>query len=145
MEVSSHALALARVNDVRFEVGALTNITRDHLDFHPNFEAYAAAKHKLFEQARACVLNADDEIGERWARDLRTRKSVTTYAITNPADVRAESLEVRPDGSTFEVGGQRFNVRLPGRFNVANALCALAVTRIFSFERCRCGSRTCAP
>jgi UDP-N-acetylmuramoyl-L-alanyl-D-glutamate--2,6-diaminopimelate ligase len=129
MEVSSHALALQRVADIRFRVGALTNVTRDHLDFHKSFEAYAAAKRRLFDMAPRCVLNADDELGERWARELRVRKPVLTYALRNPADLRPESLDVRADGSSFMVDGHAFHVRIPGRFNVANALCAIAIAR----------------
>jgi UDP-N-acetylmuramoyl-L-alanyl-D-glutamate--2,6-diaminopimelate ligase len=129
MEVSSHALALQRVADIRFRVGALTNVTRDHLDFHKSFEAYAAAKRKLFDMAPRCVMNVDDELGERWARELRARKPVVTYALHQSADLRPASLEVRPDGSSFSLDGQKFAVRIPGRFNVANALCAIAVAR----------------
>lgn len=129
MEVSSHALALQRVADVRFAVGALTNVTRDHLDFHKSFDAYAAAKRRLFDMAPRCVLNADDETGERWIRDLRPRKPVLSYALNAPADLRARSIDVRADGSRFELGGTRFEVRIPGRFNVSNALCAIGIAR----------------
>jgi len=129
MEVSSHALALQRVADIHFAVGALTNVTRDHLDFHKSFEAYAAAKRHLFDLAARAVLNADDELGDRWSRELRARKPVITYALHGAADLRAESLDVRAGGSSFRLGGQHFEVRLPGRFNVANALCAIGVAR----------------
>jgi UDP-N-acetylmuramoyl-L-alanyl-D-glutamate--2,6-diaminopimelate ligase len=129
MEVSSHALALQRVNDVRFAVAALTNVTRDHLDFHKSFDAYAAAKRKLFEMAPRCVLNAGDPLGERWAHDLRRQKTVLTYALEAPADLQPDDVEVRADGSRFSIGGQRFDVHVPGRFNVANALCAIGIAR----------------
>lgn len=129
MEVSSHALALARVEDVHFAVGALTNVTRDHLDFHKTFEAYAAAKRKLFDMAPRGVVNLDDETGARWAAELRGRKPLTTYAIDAQADLHPESVDVRADGSTFDLDGLRFSVRIPGRFNVANALCAIGVAR----------------
>ncbi len=129
MEVSSHALALQRVADVHFSVAALTNVTRDHLDFHKTFDAYASAKRRLFEMAPRCVLNVDDHCGERWMRELRVRKPVLSYGIAAPADVRAQSTDVRADGSSFEVDGQRFEVRLPGRFNVSNALCAIGIAR----------------
>jgi UDP-N-acetylmuramoyl-L-alanyl-D-glutamate--2,6-diaminopimelate ligase len=129
MEVSSHALALARVSDVHFAVGALTNVTRDHLDFHKSFEAYAAAKRRLFDLAPRCVLNADDELGERWAREVRARKPVLTYALNATADLRPARTQVRADGSSFDLGGQRFDVRIPGRFNVYNALCAIGIAR----------------
>jgi UDP-N-acetylmuramoyl-L-alanyl-D-glutamate--2,6-diaminopimelate ligase len=114
---------------MRFRIGALTNVTRDHLDFHKSFEAYAAAKRRLFDMSPRCVLNADDDLGERWARELRTRKPVVTYGLIRDADLRPQSLEVRPDGSTFSLDGQPFTVRIPGRFNVANALCAIGIAR----------------
>lgn len=129
MEVSSHALALQRAADVHFSIGALTNVTRDHLDFHKSFDAYAAAKRHLFDLAPKAVFNADDELGERWAGELRARKPVLTYAIDRAADVRAQDVEVRAGGSSFRVDGQSYSVRIPGRFNVANALCALAISR----------------
>ncbi|HET7815609.1 MAG TPA: UDP-N-acetylmuramoyl-L-alanyl-D-glutamate--2,6-diaminopimelate ligase [Candidatus Baltobacteraceae bacterium] len=129
MEVSSHALALGRVSDVRFRTGALTNITRDHLDFHQTFEAYAAAKRRLFDAAPHAVLNADDAHGERWSRELRGRKDVTTYGIRAHADLRPETIDFHAAGSSFAIDGTRFDVRLPGRFNVENALCAVATAR----------------
>lgn len=129
MEVSSHALALGRVSDVRFAAGALTNITRDHLDFHQTFEAYASAKRRLFDAAPHAVLNADDANGERWSRELRGRKDVTTYGLRVHADVCPEDVAFHAAGSTFALGGTRFDVRLPGRFNVENALCAIATAR----------------
>jgi UDP-N-acetylmuramoyl-L-alanyl-D-glutamate--2,6-diaminopimelate ligase len=129
MEVSSHALALQRVEDVRFTVGALTNVTRDHLDFHKTFEAYAAAKRRLFDFAQFCVFNADDELGERWARELRIAKPVLTYGLKRAADLRPSSITLHPGGSEFELDGRRYAVRIPGRFNVSNALCAVAIAR----------------
>lgn len=134
MEVSSHALALQRVEDVRFAIGALTNVTRDHLDFHKSFEAYAAAKRRLFDLARCCVFNADDVHGARWARELSVRKPVLTYALTGEADLHPSALELRASGSSFTVGGAHFEVRIPGRFNVANALCAIAIARLLEIS-----------
>ncbi|HEX3457522.1 MAG TPA: Mur ligase family protein, partial [Candidatus Baltobacteraceae bacterium] len=80
MEVSSHSLALDRVADVRFGIAALTNVTRDHLDFHRDEQSYAAAKRRLFSLARRCVLNADDRWGAQWARELAAQGRATiTY------------------------------------------------------------------
>jgi UDP-N-acetylmuramoyl-L-alanyl-D-glutamate--2,6-diaminopimelate ligase len=130
MEVSSHALALDRVADVDFAVGVLTNVTRDHLDFHGTFEAYAAAKRQLFALAARAVLNADDPLGRRWAAELAAEgRTALTYGFANEAAVRAEELEVRAGGSRFRVGGAPFEVPLPGRFNVSNALAVLCVAR----------------
>ncbi len=85
MEVSSHALALERVADVRFSVAGLTNVTRDHLDFHKSAQAYAAAKRSLFDLAERCVFNADDPHGERWAGELRASKPVPAFTPSNSA------------------------------------------------------------
>jgi UDP-N-acetylmuramoyl-L-alanyl-D-glutamate--2,6-diaminopimelate ligase len=134
MEVSSHALALDRVADLSFAAAALTNVTRDHLDFHGDFESYAAAKRRLFERARRCVLNADDALGALWAGELRAARGaqiVTTYGLASGADVEARDVALTSGGSTFRVEGQRFEVRLGGRFNVSNALAALTVARAF--------------
>ncbi len=130
MEASSHALAQGRVADVRFAVAALTNVTRDHLDFHGTFDAYAAAKRTLFERAPVAVLNADDACGRRWARELaETGTRVVTYALDGDATLVARDVAVRADGSEFDLDGRRFALRLPGRFNVANALAALGIAR----------------
>jgi UDP-N-acetylmuramoyl-L-alanyl-D-glutamate--2,6-diaminopimelate ligase len=126
MEVSSHALELHRVDDVRFAVAALTNITRDHLDFHETFERYVAAKRRLFELAPAAVLNADDPAGARFADEL---EAATTYALERPATLQATEVDVRADGSSFRIGELHLHVRLPGRFNVHNALAAVGVAR----------------
>jgi UDP-N-acetylmuramoyl-L-alanyl-D-glutamate--2,6-diaminopimelate ligase len=130
MEASSHALALERVADVHFAVAGLTNVTRDHLDFHETPQAYAAAKRRLFDLAERCVLNADDPHGARWTDELRATKPVLTYALEAAADLRAEAIGVHSGGSHFQLEGQEFQLRIPGRFNVANALCAIGVARM---------------
>jgi UDP-N-acetylmuramoyl-L-alanyl-D-glutamate--2,6-diaminopimelate ligase len=126
MEVSSHALALGRVDDVRFRVAALTNITRDHLDFHGTTERYAAAKRRLFDLAPIAVLNLDDPSGAAWAPSL---PDVITYAIDAEATLRATDLRLDGEGSTFRVGEHEVTINLPGRFNVRNALAALGIAR----------------
>ncbi|MGC1381696.1 MAG: UDP-N-acetylmuramoyl-L-alanyl-D-glutamate--2,6-diaminopimelate ligase [Candidatus Baltobacteraceae bacterium] len=135
LEVSSHALALERVEDVRFTVAALTNVTRDHLDFHQTVEAYAAAKRRLFSLAPACVLNVDDAYGARWALELyREGREVVSYGIRYAAIVTPVEIAVEPHGSRFIVSGQRFEVRLPGRFNVWNGLAAIGVARVLEID-----------
>jgi UDP-N-acetylmuramoyl-L-alanyl-D-glutamate--2,6-diaminopimelate ligase len=130
MEVSSHALALDRVADVSFAVAALTNVTRDHLDFHGDFESYARTKRGLFDAAAELVFNVDDAHGAVWADEFaELGANVMTYAIERPADVRASGVTVRADGTRFTIGGRAFEIRLPGRFNVANALAAICVAR----------------
>lgn len=135
MEVSSHALALGRVADVEFEIGAFTNLTRDHLDFHGSLDAYAQAKRGLFERSKHAVIGVDDPQGRIWARELRARnRSVLTFGTTADAGVRAESIEVGVEGSTFLVDGRQFAIGLSGRFNVSNALAALAVARVLGVD-----------
>ncbi|MGI8674689.1 MAG: UDP-N-acetylmuramoyl-L-alanyl-D-glutamate--2,6-diaminopimelate ligase [Thermoleophilaceae bacterium] len=132
MEVSSHALALGRAEGIRFAVRAFTNLTQDHLDFHPTMEDYFVAKRRLFDGPGASVVNVDDPWGRRLAEDL-AGDATTTYAIHSPADYRAEDV-------AFDAGGSRFTCRtpggaidvampLPGLFNVQNALAAIAVAR----------------
>jgi UDP-N-acetylmuramoyl-L-alanyl-D-glutamate--2,6-diaminopimelate ligase len=135
MEVSSHALALDRVADVAFAVAALTNVTRDHLDFHGTFEAYAATKRELFERAAEIVLPADDAFGRAWAGEFETLgRTVVTYGFASDARVRATDPVVRADGARFGVDGRTFEIRLPGRFNVLNALAALCVARTLGVD-----------
>ena len=138
LEISSHALAQHRADDVRFEVGALTNVTRDHLDFHQTMEAYAAAKRRLFTLAATCVFNADDQYGRRWAADFARLKPVVTYGLHTDAAVRATQLQTAADESSFSVDGTRFRVRLPGKFNVANALCAIGCARSIGISDQEC-------
>lgn len=136
MEVSSHALALHRVAGCSFDAGVFTNITRDHLDFHRNFEDYLEAKSLLFRSLGAsgdrrpgvAVVNADDPR----ARSIiaATGAQVVTYAVNNRADVRAEDIRITPRGVSFAVcspwGGRRVALKLTGLFNVYNALAAVA-------------------
>ena len=129
MEVSSHALALSRTYGINFEVGAFTNLTQDHLDFHKTFEEYYKAKSKLFGQCRRGAVNIDDEYGERMVRD--SEAPVLTYGITDKADIRAENIRLSERGVIFDVkyGGKTHEVRLgiPGKFSVYNALTAICV------------------
>jgi UDP-N-acetylmuramoyl-L-alanyl-D-glutamate--2,6-diaminopimelate ligase len=131
MEVSSHALALHRVDHVRFAVAALTNVTRDHLDFHGTFERYVAAKRHLFDLAPRAVLNVDDPTGAAFARELT---HATTYGIDVASDLHATRVELEGDGSTFDVAGLHAAVALPGRFNVRNALAAFGAGRALGVD-----------
>lgn len=126
MEVSSHALALHRCDDVAFAVATLTNITRDHLDFHGNFEAYVRAKRRLFELAPKAVINVDDPAGARLALAF---PHALTYAVDAAAEVRPAGLVLEPDGSRFTIDGTPVRLPLRGRFNVENALAAFATAR----------------
>jgi UDP-N-acetylmuramoyl-L-alanyl-D-glutamate--2,6-diaminopimelate ligase len=130
MEVSSHALALRRVDRLRFAAGVFTNLTRDHLDFHGDMEAYFAAKRRLFEllpDGAVGVINLDDRRGP----DLVAASGrPVTYAIDAAADVRPGPLSFSLDGLSFEARTPRgtVHVRSPlvGRPNAYNILAAVA-------------------
>ena len=127
MEISSHALAQHRTDGVVADVALFTNLSRDHLDFHPSMEEYFAAKATLFRpsHARRGVVNADDA----WARRLLVDPAipVTTFGVEHDADLRAREVEVRGDGIGFEVDGVAVRSALRGRFNVENCLGVVAV------------------
>ena len=132
MEVSSHGLQQGRVNDVHFDVAVLSNLTRDHLDYHGTFEAYAAAKRKLFDVAylKCAVLNADDAFGTKLAADLTSAGTTfITYGIDNGA-VRASELHFEDRHFAFYAttpyGNASIKANLIGRFNVYNVLAVLA-------------------
>jgi UDP-N-acetylmuramoyl-L-alanyl-D-glutamate--2,6-diaminopimelate ligase len=142
MEVSSHALAMQRVDGIDFDVAGFTNLSEDHLDFHPDMESYFAAKTRLFEQlATRSVIVTDDEWGARLAAMLgpaAVQVNTGGHGSDHPAAWQAS--DVRDDAA----GATSFHVRIaadvdsppveldmrcaiPGRYNVANAVLALAV------------------
>jgi UDP-N-acetylmuramoyl-L-alanyl-D-glutamate--2,6-diaminopimelate ligase len=130
MEVSSHALALRRVDHLRFAAGVFTNLTRDHLDFHGDMESYFAAKRRLFEMlpdGAVGVINLDDRRG---ADFVTAARRPVTYAIDAAADVRPGPLSLSIDGLTFDVRTPRGTVHvrsaLVGRPNAYNILAACA-------------------
>lgn len=136
MEVSSHALALGRVDATVFAAAAFTNLSQDHLDFHGTLEAYFRAKTSLFDPVRCrhAVVVVDDSYGERLAAGLRHRAEValTTVSLrSGAADWSAAELRLDAAGTWLRAAGPRqqgvdLQVRLPGAFNAANALTALA-------------------
>ena len=130
MEVSSHALVLHRVANMRFAAAIFTNLTRDHLDFHGDMAQYFAAKRRLFEMLPAgapAIVNVDDPKGAELAASL---PRVTTFAIDRPADVRATRLHSSLEGLAFTVETPRgtIDMRSPlvGRPNVYNILGVVA-------------------
>jgi UDP-N-acetylmuramoyl-L-alanyl-D-glutamate--2,6-diaminopimelate ligase len=134
MEVSSHALVLGRVGAVRFAAAGFTNLGRDHLDFHGDLEEYFRAKSLLFDgRAAAEVVDVDDEHGRRLADRPGRPRPHTVSTGGGDADWRATDVAAAPDGgSTFTLHGpgglrREAKVRLPGRFNVANAVLAVAL------------------
>jgi len=132
IEVSSHALELGRTDGVEFAAAVFTNLTQDHLDFHDSMEDYFRAKRLLFappvgEPPGVSVVNVGDEYGRRLAAEI---EDVRTFALDAPADFAASDIRVGFEGCRFTLstpeGGREVMLPMPGRFNVANALGALA-------------------
>ncbi len=137
MEVSSHALFLDRVRSISFEVGAFTNLTEDHLDFHKTMEAYAEAKSRLFSISKHAVINLDDEYSEFMLE--RAKCPVFTFSTErNDADITAKDIRLSPEGIMFRslVGFEIITVTLgiPGMFSAYNALTALSVCIVLGIE-----------
>ena len=144
MEVSSHALQQGRVNGMRFDVAMLTNLSRDHLDYHGDMRSYAAAKQKLFEwpHLKYAVINLDDMFGAELAEQLQDHETETVgYGLSDTALQLAErfglrmvygsALRMDAAGLSVQVhtswGGGELHSELLGRFNAANLIGVLAV------------------
>ncbi|MBV8352777.1 MAG: UDP-N-acetylmuramoyl-L-alanyl-D-glutamate--2,6-diaminopimelate ligase [Verrucomicrobia bacterium] len=145
LEVSSHALSQGRATEIAFDVGAFTNLTQDHLDFHQGMKGYFEAKARLFESVRdnqkkekVGVINIDDPYGQqlvaRFGRDLPT----ITYGMGARAEFRASNFKVELTGSSYQLDTKEksYLVRLPliGRFNIYNSLAALAVAHAIGVD-----------
>lgn len=146
LEVSSHSLALSRVEGLEFDGAVFTNLTQDHLDFHGSFEAYLQAKAKLFQSLgegvpkgaalsrakgveKAAFLNADDPYGDRIAS--LTRAKVYRYGVERRGDLTAEKVELSLEGIQGKIispwGSFPFHSPLVGRHNLSNILAAVGV------------------
>jgi len=138
MEVSSHALAQDRVRGLEWDVAVFTNLTQDHLDFHRTMADYFEAKARLFtglkeqrnKTSAVAVVNFDDPHGEKLVARLGRETPVLTYGHSPRADFRASNYRAEFTGTFFQLDarGKIYLVRLPliGRFNVSNAMAALA-------------------
>ena len=119
MEATSHGSELGRLVGIRFSTLAFTNLTQDHLDLHGTMEAYFEAKRRLFLEGRPpAAINVGDEWGRRLATD---RPDALTYGFADDAEIRPDAL----DG---------IDLKLKGRFNVENALAALASGRLLGID-----------
>jgi len=138
MEVSSHALVQERTRGLEWDVAVFTNLTQDHLDFHRTMEEYFEAKARLFtglknqsgKKEASAVINIDDRYGEQLLQRIKDDTPVVTYGMSARADFRASNYRTEFSGTSFQLDacGKIYLVRVPliGRFNVANALAALA-------------------
>lgn len=130
MEVSSHSLVLDRVHGIRFAVGAFTNLTQDHLDFHKTMEEYRRAKARLFAVSDRGVINLDDPAADAMLADALC-PCLTFSCEKDAADLTARNIGLHADGVSFlaNTRGELARVRLaiPGHFSVENALAALGI------------------
>ena len=143
MEVSSHALAQNRVAGIRFKAALFTNLTQDHLDYHKTFEAYRAAKKKLFYQTDLCIVNDDDPTSAYMSEGLHC--PVWTMGIYKGGDFYAKSIEITTAGASFHLftpkGDGRVNLHISGLFSVYNAMgtAALMIAAGIPFQTIRKG------
>jgi UDP-N-acetylmuramoyl-L-alanyl-D-glutamate--2,6-diaminopimelate ligase len=131
MEVSSHALDMGRVSGASFDAAVFTNLSRDHLDYHPDMESYFAAKRRIFRQLEPdgrAVVNVEDEYGRRLAREMPG--AVTFGAVGDTGDVRARDVGMTASGTRGMLvtprGELPFSTALLGRYNLSNLLAAAA-------------------
>ncbi|AGB19398.1 UDP-N-acetylmuramoyl-L-alanyl-D-glutamate--2,6-diaminopimelate ligase [Thermoanaerobacterium thermosaccharolyticum] len=133
MEVSSHSLALNRVDECDFDIAVFTNLTQDHLDFHKTMDDYANAKAKLFRMAKtACVINIDDDYSSFIIENSNAK--VVTYGIKDYAYIMAKDIKNDIKGAKYTVQIEDIKsdiaLKIPGLFSVYNSLAAISVAFI---------------
>lgn len=133
LETSSHALDQLRVWGISYTVAVMTNVTREHLDYHGTMENYRAAKRKLFDGAEYAIVNADMEKPEEYFIS-DPAKTITYSTKDSKAGVMASEIEIDLSGSRFLALGTSFRLRLPGLFNVENALAAIATGKALDVD-----------
>lgn len=132
MEVSSHALVQRRVDALQFAAAAITNISRDHLDYHGTMDNYVAAKQRLFTDfgVQHRIVNADDAVLANWYKEHGAELWVTLNDASLEPSLKASGLQFHEEGSAFELSwqGQSYAIETPllGRFNIYNVLTAIA-------------------
>ena len=140
MEVSSQALARHRVDGITFDTAVFTNLSPDHIgtEEHPDYAHYRDSKKRLFAQCRHGIFNADDPEAEYMMAGSPCEKS--TYAIHRPADLRAEGVNILKAGDLFGMeftaAGTTYHIRMPGEYNVYNALAVVALVGRYTDRTC---------
>jgi UDP-N-acetylmuramoyl-L-alanyl-D-glutamate--2,6-diaminopimelate ligase len=133
IEATSHGSALRRLDRVRFAALVFTNLSQDHLDFHPTMEDYFEAKRRLFfgDSAPPAAVNVGDDYGRRLAEELRAAGTpLVTFGFADEAEIRPESLDLSAAVTSLTAGGISLRTRLLGRFNVENMLGTIAAARL---------------
>ncbi len=133
MEATSHGSALGRLDGLRFAALVFTNLSQDHLDFHPTMEDYFQAKRRLFfgDAPPPAAVNVGDEYGRRLADELGAAGTpLVTFGFAEDADIRPEGLDLSGVVTTFTAAGILLRTRLRGRFNVENVLGVVAAAQL---------------
>lgn len=140
MEVSSHALAQGRIDTVQVDAAIFTNLSRDHLDYHEDMDAYAAAKRRLFTDhaPRFSVINRDDMTGRKWIRELQGQQEVLSYGLMPGAELHAEILGMDADGMALRLaspwGKAELRTGLLGQFNALNLLATAGALTVLGLD-----------
>lgn len=140
MEVSSHALEQGRVDTLQFDAAVFTNLSRDHLDYHEDMQAYAAAKQRLFTDYAPgfCVINRDDMTGRKWIRELSGAREVLSYGLAPGAELTADIRSMDGDGMWLCLnspwGPGELRTGLLGSFNVSNLLAAAGTLTLLGMD-----------
>jgi UDP-N-acetylmuramoyl-L-alanyl-D-glutamate--2,6-diaminopimelate ligase len=135
MEVSSHALDQNRVSGLSFDIGVYTNISRDHMDYHPTLNDYIGAKKKLFNSLKndaLAIVNFDDPYGEEMVRDINAKPF--SYGLKGDFDFKGKIVENNISGLSVEIDGFEMTSRLIGEFNAYNLLVVFAVAKSLGEE-----------
>ena len=139
MEVSSHAISMNRVQGARFDIAVITNVTRDHLDFHESFDDYYRTKLRMFNLLKStglAVINSDKiNIADVHVK----REKIVTYGFGNESDYRIENLDLAKTGMEFTIhtpfgSAHRVYTRLIGEHNAYNVAAAIAVLNSMNFD-----------
>ena len=138
MEASAHAIALNKIDGIKYDVVGLTNITRDHLDFFKNMDAYARAKQKLFSlnHAKKAIINIDDEYSSNIAKNCELDTS--TISLYEDADMSLIDYDctIKGTSAVLNADGQNFSVNsnLVGKYNLANIMMAIQVLYSLGYD-----------
>ncbi len=135
MEVSSHSTVLKRVEDLDFNIGIFTNLTKDHLDFHKSMDEYYKAKKDLFYKSGISIINIDDNYGNKMYEELKKEnRKVYSYSIDNISDFKATITETSINGTKFKLKVDdkevEIQINTPGKFSVYNTLASIIAAKV---------------
>jgi len=132
METSSQAFHQMRLAGIHFVVGAFTNLTQDHLDYHGTLDEYKKCKKNLFLNCDKAIFNKDDEASAFMREGIKA--TATDYSINEKSDYKAENVELFSDRVEYDLNGKKVVFHIPGGFSVYNSLTAISVVNNLGFD-----------